>query len=143
MLTYDDNDVNVEEDGEGSSLPYGTPPPSYHSHHKAHHSQSGSLPVVEMVKPAQTAQEVAASTAAEEDKQKEHEEVQRRELSEEEKLQILGKEDFQKFFDRATRITERALFLNESPDIFIDYSGFKEDRERYVHLVGMLCACCV
>lgn len=115
VLTYDD--VNVEEDGEGSSLPFGTPPPSYQSGHKSH----GGLPHVEMVKPAQTNQEISVV--------EEKVEVKRRELSEEEKQQIWLREDFQKFVDRAAKITERALFLNETPDIFIDYSGFKEDRE--------------
>lgn len=126
VLTYDD--MNVEEDGEGSSLPYGTPPPSYHSSHQKtrdHHSQAGgSLPNVEMVKPAQTAQEVAAAT-----EEKKEEIKKKREFSEDEKLLVLVREDFHKFFDRATRITERALFLNETPDIFIDYSGTTEERE--------------
>ncbi|XP_077993795.1 cytoplasmic dynein 1 intermediate chain 2-like [Glandiceps talaboti] len=44
-----------------------------------------------------------------------------RELTEEEKKQIITSEDFVKFFDRSSRIMERALF--EEIDIFTDYTG--------------------
>lgn len=44
-----------------------------------------------------------------------------RELTEEEKLQILHSEEFMEFFDHSTRIVERAL--SEHLDVFFDYSG--------------------
>ena len=87
-----------------------------------------------MVRPAQTQQEVAK------------EEVKKpikKELSEEEKRHIMTSEDFKKFIDRAVRITERALYYNEPNDIFIDYSGAREERERYnsinLFFVGIDC----
>lgn len=65
-----------------------------------------------------------------------------RELSEEEKQQILLSEDFQRFFDRSTRIVERALY--EDGDIFKDYSGVgEEEAEGYVNWEEkeLLCTC--
>jgi hypothetical protein len=115
VLTYDD--IPGEEDGEGSF--YGTPPPSYHQK-----SQQTNLPHVEMVRPAQTQQEIAK----EEEKLKP---VKKLELSEEEKRHIIMTEEFKKFIDRAVRITERALYYNEPSDIFIDYTGTREELERY------------
>ncbi|XP_070537114.1 cytoplasmic dynein 1 intermediate chain 2-like isoform X2 [Ptychodera flava] len=44
-----------------------------------------------------------------------------RELTEEEKQHIVGSEDFLKFFDRSSRVIERALC--EDIDIFTDYAG--------------------
>lgn len=44
-----------------------------------------------------------------------------RELSEEERRQIELREDYQLFIDRATKVLERALYQNESPEIFIQY----------------------
>lgn len=118
MLTYDD--IPGEDDGDGS-LPFGTPPPSYHTaHHKL--STQTNLPHVEMVRPAQIPEE----TKPVEEKPP----TKRREFSEEEKRHIMMTDEFQKFFDRASRITERALYHNESGDIFIDYTGAKEDLER-------------
>lgn len=50
------------------------------------------------------------------------------ELSEEEKKQILMTEEFQTFFNKTTRIVERAL--DEEIDIFVDYAGGEsEDME--------------
>lgn len=60
------------------------------------------------------------------------------ELTEDEKKQILLSDKFQKFFNRASRVMERALFQNESADIFIDYTGEKEDLDKYV-LFDELC----
>jgi hypothetical protein len=116
VLTYDD--IPGEEDGEGSI--YGTPPPSYH---KKLLGQTN-LPNIEMVRPAQTEQEVAKE---EESKLKQ---VKKPELSEEEKRHIIMTEDFRKFVDRAIRITERALYYNEPPDIFIDYTGAREELDK-------------
>lgn len=54
-------------------------------------------------------------------------------LSEEEKLRLMRSEQFQNFIDRSSRIIERALF--EDADIFVDYTGVKEESERlYIHL---------
>ncbi|CAG2108711.1 unnamed protein product [Medioppia subpectinata] len=78
------------------------------------------LPNVEMVRPAQTHQELAK----EEDKAK-----VKREYSDEEKRHIMMSEEFKKFIDRAVRITERALYYNEPSDIFIDYTGTREELE--------------
>ncbi|XP_076290149.1 cytoplasmic dynein 1 intermediate chain short wing isoform X16 [Lasioglossum baleicum] len=70
------------------------------------------LPQVKEVQPA--------VTQVEQEKEKEiPKEV--RELSEEEKQMIILSEDFQRFFDRTSRIVERAL--GESVDIYTDYAG--------------------
>lgn len=121
MLTYDD--IPNEEDGDGSSLPYGTSPLSYPKITRQAPTKNG-LPVVGMVEPAKTHQE----TVAIEEAKKPAKVI--KELTEEEKMQILSNDEFVRFFNRATRIVERALFQNESPDIFIDYSGAKGDMER-------------
>ena len=75
-----------------------------------------------MVRPAQTQQEVAK----EEIKSK-----PKKEFSEEEKRHIMMSEEFKKFIHRSVKITERALYYNEPKDIFIDYSGAREEGERY------------
>ena len=50
-------------------------------------------------------------------------------LSEEEKKQLMMTEEFHAFFDRTTRIIERAL--TENSDIYVDYSGRDgDDLER-------------
>ncbi|XP_036902342.1 cytoplasmic dynein 1 intermediate chain 1 isoform X7 [Sturnira hondurensis] len=55
------------------------------------------------------------------DKKQEVKEAPPRELTEEEKQQILHSEEFLIFFDRTIRVIERALA--EDADIFFDYSG--------------------
>lgn len=51
------------------------------------------------------------------------------ELSEDQKDQILHSQEFGKFFDKATRLIERALC--EEIDIFMDYSGAEaEDQDK-------------
>lgn len=51
-----------------------------------------------------------------------------RELTEEERQQILHSSEFQSFFDCSIRVMERALA--EDSDIFFDYSGRDlEDKE--------------
>lgn len=47
------------------------------------------------------------------------------ELSDDQKEQILNSQEFGRFFDKATRLIERALC--EDIDIFMDYSGNEED----------------
>nr|XP_006825235.1 PREDICTED: uncharacterized protein LOC102801276 [Saccoglossus kowalevskii] len=52
-----------------------------------------------------------------------------RELTEEEKKQIIGSEEFVKFFDRTSRVVERAL--SEEIDLFTDYTGGDDlDKEK-------------
>ncbi|XP_076290166.1 cytoplasmic dynein 1 intermediate chain short wing isoform X31 [Lasioglossum baleicum] len=104
FLTFDDGQAEDEEnslphmDGFQSKLPPGILPHG--------------LPQVKEVQPA--------VTQVEQEKEKEiPKEV--RELSEEEKQMIILSEDFQRFFDRTSRIVERAL--GESVDIYTDYAG--------------------
>jgi dynein intermediate chain len=86
---------------------------------------NGGLPHVEMVKPAQTQQDTNETEVTEKNKAKE-----RNQLSDEEKLQIMRLESFRNFFDRAIRITERAICLNESQEIFVNYAGQSSDFEN-------------
>ncbi|XP_076379321.1 cytoplasmic dynein 1 intermediate chain short wing isoform X30 [Megalopta genalis] len=104
FLTFDDGQAEDEEnslphmDGFQSKLPPGILPHG--------------LPQVKEVQPA--------VTQVEQEKEKEKpKEV--RELSEEEKQMIILSEDFQRFFDRTSRLVERAL--GESVDIYTDYAG--------------------
>uniref|UniRef100_A0A8C9W017 Dynein cytoplasmic 1 intermediate chain 2 n=1 Tax=Scleropages formosus TaxID=113540 RepID=A0A8C9W017_SCLFO len=61
-----------------------------------------------------------------------------RELTEEEKLQILHSEEFMTFFDHSARIVERAL--SEQVDVFFDYSGRDlEDKEGEIQAGAKLC----
>ncbi|XP_030636975.1 cytoplasmic dynein 1 intermediate chain 2 [Chanos chanos] len=71
----------------------------------------------EYMAPSQPAQEVTEEKLA----QSEEEEVSPHELTEEEKQQILHSEEFVSFFDRSSRVMERAL--SEQVDVFFDYSG--------------------
>ncbi|XP_013381208.1 cytoplasmic dynein 1 intermediate chain 2 isoform X2 [Lingula anatina] len=104
VLTFDDNHLDDDLDMEPRS-----PPAHVHG-----------MPHVEMFKPAQ--QDVQQK----EEKKEERRKV--RELSEEEKQQIMMSEDFVRFFDRSTRLIERAL-AEDVPNIFVDYSGTGEDQE--------------
>ena len=78
------------------------------------------MPEVKDVRPAITRQEEEAAKAAKA-KEKAEEDKRLRELSEEEKQVIVMSEDFQRFFDRSTRLVERAIW--EEPNVFIDYTG--------------------
>jgi hypothetical protein len=49
------------------------------------------------------------------------------ELNENQVSQILGTPDFQSFFDRSSRIVERAL--NERYDVAVDYTQSEEDKD--------------
>ncbi|MGH0153454.1 UNVERIFIED_CONTAM: hypothetical protein FKN15_024749 [Acipenser sinensis] len=63
-----------------------------------------------------------------EEQKEEAKEAHPRELTEEEKQQVLHSEEFLLFFDRTIRIVERAL--TEDSDMFFDYSGWDlEDKE--------------
>lgn len=117
VLTYPD--MSVEEDGEGSSLPSHDLDTFAHPPHKV-----TGLPHVEMVRPAHTPDTENAVPIGEIIKE---EKKKAREFSEEEKKQIMMREDFQNFFDRATRIIERVLY--EDVDICVDYTGGGEEQE--------------
>ena len=82
------------------------------------------MPEVKDVRPAITRQEEEAAKAAKA-KEKAEEDKRLRELSEEEKQVIVMSEDFQRFFDRSTRLVERAIW--EEPNVFIDYTGTSRD----------------
>lgn len=127
-------------DGEGSLASYETPPHSIHAnrskntrnagvqHAKAHSSTAnGELPVVCMVRPALTKQDTNECDGKVcEDKSKRR---KIKELSEEEKLQIILSTPFRDFFDQAVRITQRALNLIEPNDLFTNYSGYSNNIE--------------
>ncbi|XP_056148459.1 dynein, cytoplasmic 1, intermediate chain 2a-like isoform X2 [Lampris incognitus] len=68
------------------------------------------------------------NTAKEEQEEQEEEDDTPKELTEEERLQLLHSEEFLSFFERGTRIVERALA--ERVDVCFDYSGRDlEDKE--------------
>lgn len=65
-----------------------------------------------------------------------HKKAPPRELTEEEKQQILHSEEFLIFFDRTIRVIERALA--EDSDIFFDYSGRElEEKDGLVSCVQL------
>jgi len=120
-LTYDDMDDGYEEDslpGLGSGSPSSGSPSGYLSKLPPGILPHG-MPEVKDVKPA--------TTKEEEDKKKKEEERKAKELSEEEKNVVMMSQPFQKFFDRATKIVERALA--EDLNLFVDYTGGYEDGE--------------
>lgn len=61
-----------------------------------------------------------------------------KELSEEEKQQVMMTEDYQRFLDRSSRVMERAL--TQDIDIFVDYTGEHQEGERYVSLLSLMSA---
>lgn len=120
-LTYDDMDDGYEEDslpGLGSGSPSSGSPSGYLSKLPPGILPHG-MPEVKDVKPA--------TTKEEEEKKKKEEERKKKELSEEEKSVIMMSQPFQKFFDRATKIVERALA--EDINVYVDYTGGYEDGE--------------
>jgi hypothetical protein len=52
------------------------------------------------------------------------------EISQEEKEKIFASSDFKEFFDRATRVVDRALYMGESLDIMEDFRT--EDNQEYI-----------
>jgi dynein intermediate chain len=120
-LAYDEPEDGYEEDslpGLGSGSPSSGSPGAYLSKLPPGILPSG-MPEVKDIKPA--------TTKEEEEKKRKEEERKKKELSEEEKQVIMMGDNFQKFFDRATRIVERAL--SEDINVFVDYTGGYEDGE--------------
>jgi len=118
-ITFDDPDDLYEEDSlPGLGSPSSGSPSGYLSKLPPGILPYG-MPKVEDVKPA--------TTQEEEEKKKLEEERKKKDLSEEEKSVIMMSQPFQKFFDRATKIMERALF--EDINVFVDYTGGYDDGE--------------
>ena len=84
------------------------------------------MPEVKDVKPA--------TTKEEDDLKKKVEERKKKELSEDEKNAVMMSQPFQKFFDRATKVVERAL--SEDINVFLDYTGGYEDGEALEDKTG-------
>ncbi|XP_022254628.1 cytoplasmic dynein 1 intermediate chain-like isoform X5 [Limulus polyphemus] len=120
-----DDEFQVEEEGEGCSLPSNdSESPALYPRHHGPHKVAG-LPKIEMVRPAHVAEGDNPLTPGHADLQKKVTGTQ--DLSEEEKQQIMMSEEFHSFFDKASRIVERALY--EDIDICVDYTGIGEEQE--------------
>ena len=141
-MTYDDLGGDEGEDGSLFTVPYGSQPNSHqsgttnqqgggghHQHPQSKHNQGHrtSLPHVEMVRPAQTQDDLIAAGEKEAEKQQH---PKRMEYKEDERRHLMQTETFRKFLDRAVRITERALSCTDSMDIFVDYTGQVESVDR-------------
>ncbi|XP_064595198.1 cytoplasmic dynein 1 intermediate chain 2-like isoform X3 [Liolophura sinensis] len=98
-----DDEFDEDDDADSLDVTVSSPPVQPHK-----------MPHVEMVKPAMTEAELLAA-------QKEALEVKLRDMTDEERKQIINTEEFQSFFMRTSRIVERALA--EDLDIFTDYSA--------------------
>ena len=88
---------------------------------------TGLLHLLKDVKPAMTSVEEAAFKQNSQ-LQIQQQQKQLRDLSEEEKQMILMTENFQDFFDKSSRIIERAL--SEQVDLFVDYTGASETKNN-------------
>ncbi|BFZ22494.1 hypothetical protein BsWGS_25532 [Bradybaena similaris] len=114
ILVYDNAD---HTDDDADSLDVSAD--AAHGHHTSHR-----MPHVEMVAPA----------VSEEDK-KEEEKQKIRELSEEEKKQIMMSEDYQLSISRAARVIQRMLAMNDT-GLTIDYSGTDSEGKEDEILAG-------
>ncbi|BFZ22493.1 hypothetical protein BsWGS_25531 [Bradybaena similaris] len=114
VLVYDNAD---HTDDDADSLDVSAD--AAHGHHTSHR-----MPHVEMVAPA----------VSEEDK-KEEEKQKIRELSEEEKKQIMMSEDYQLSISRAARVIQRMLAMNDT-GLTIDYSGTDSEGKEDEILAG-------
>ncbi|XP_014771177.1 cytoplasmic dynein 1 intermediate chain 2 isoform X31 [Octopus bimaculoides] len=101
VLVYDDNG-HTDDDTDSVEASSETTPAHQHK-----------MPHVEMVQPAKTQQEIEQESKVEK---------WIKELSDDEKKQIMSSEDFQNFFNRSSRLVERVLAENET-DMYIDYVG--------------------
>ncbi|CAI9724727.1 cytoplasmic dynein 1 intermediate chain 2 isoform X36 [Octopus vulgaris] len=101
VLVYDDNG-HTDDDTDSVEASSETTPAHQHK-----------MPHVEMVQPAKTQQEIEQESKVEK---------WIKELSDDERKQILSSEDFQNFFNRSSRLVERVLAENET-DMYIDYVG--------------------
>ena len=129
-LTYDEEYEEDSLPGLGSGSPSSESPSGYLSKLPPGILPHG-MPEVKDVKPAVTKEE------EKEKRRKEEEEEDRRrrkiaELSQEEKEAIMMSEDFHKFFDRTTRLMERAM-CEDHQSLFVDYTGGFEDGEAGIN----------
>lgn len=121
-LTYDEEYEEDSLPGLGSGSPSSESPSGYLSKLPPGILPHG-MPEVKDVKPAVTKDE------EKEKRRKEEEEGRRRkvaELSQEEKEAIMMSDEFHKFFDRTTRLMERAM-CEDHQSLFVDYTGGFED----------------